>query len=53
MRFLALTLRRDDEKPHSEKQECDRKELPEATATGGCLSKRKERRNFWKSHNAV
>ena len=53
MRFLALALWRDDEKPHAEKQKNDRQELPNTAAGGGCLSKREEGRNFWKCHNAV
>ena len=48
MRFLALTLRCDNKKPHPDEKQDDRKELPEATAMGSRLSKRKERRNFWK-----
>jgi hypothetical protein len=43
MRFLALALRSNDEKPHPDEKQDDRQELAK-TATGGRrLSKRKER----------
>ena len=53
MRFLALALWRDDEKPHAEKQQDNRQELAKAAACGRCLSKRKKRINFWKCHKSV
>jgi hypothetical protein len=52
VRFLALALWRNDEKPHTYKEQNDGQKLAEATAAACALCQWKENRNFRNSHNA-